>query len=377
MSAVAEPVASRPAVEPSRRVPPVRFWAWIGAAFIALELYVFVRWFANGHAKSTPAGPDEVPLYMKISTISWQALGVVGFLSIVYFVVYRPWRRDGEPSFDGLFFLMLLLMVWQDPLLNYVAPVFTFNSYMLNLGSWASDIPTWISPRGHMYPEPLLGSMLMYPTFIFLPVLLCNKAMGVARRRWQLGPVALGALCLAVIAAVDLVVEVGILIPLGIFAWPGAPHGWTLFEGTRFQYPLHEALFGGLYFSIFAILRFFRDDRGRSFAERGIDQLRVTRRRRTLLRLLALVGIGNVLFLFCVNMPVQVIGLHAGTWPKDIQERSYLSDSICGPRTDYACPGPAIPPPRRNSSHVTPDGRLAPPAEHVPKSGIPRIDRGR
>lgn len=365
MSTTASPPSTRDsaALPPGSWIPrpkPVQIWAAIGAAFLLLETYIMVRWVTGPHFVTTPSGPDPVPLGMKISCIVWQALAVTAAVVLTYRVVIRPWRQNGEPSFDGLFYIMLATMVWADPLMNYIQPVFTFNSYLVNVGSWASDIPGWISPNGYRYPEPLLGSVVAYPTFLFAPVLLCNTVMRRASRRWQLGPLGLVVCGGLALVAFDFVIEVGVLIPAGIMAWPGAPSELTLFSGTRFQYPLVELVFGGTYFAMFGMLRYFRDDRGRSFAERGIDDLRVSRRRRTALRFLGIVGVGNVMFVGLVQTPIQAMGIHAGAWPKDIQERSYLSDSICGPRTEYACPAPGRPIQKRDAIRVTPDGRLAP-----------------
>jgi len=42
------------------------------------------------------------------------------------------------------------------PLCTYFQPFVTYNSVFLNAGSWTSSIPGWLSPNGHMLPEPLL-----------------------------------------------------------------------------------------------------------------------------------------------------------------------------------------------------------------------------
>jgi hypothetical protein len=92
-----------------------------------------------------------------------------------------------------------------------------------------------------------------------------------------------------------------------------------------------------------AALRFFKDDRGRTVVERGIDGLQVGEGRKTALRFLAVFGMCNVLVLLCYNVPNAIIGAHSTAWPRDLQERSYLTDRLCGPGTDRACPGPGVP----------------------------------
>jgi hypothetical protein len=78
------------------------------------------------------------------------------------------------------------------------------------------------------------------------------------------------------------------------------------------------------------------------------------------IRLLAIVGACNVCFALSYNVPVQIFGIHQGTWIDDVQERSYLTGGICGPGTDYACPGPGRPIHRNDSIHLTPQAEEPP-----------------
>jgi hypothetical protein len=84
----------------------------------------------------------------------------------------------------------------------------------------------------------------------------------------------------------------------------------------------------------------------------------VRRGRKAGIRLLALIGLGNVLFFFVYNMPQGILGLYSSPWPQDILDRSYLTDGLCGPGTSYACPGPGVPIPRPDSAHLGPNGEL-------------------
>ena len=79
------------------------------------------------------------------------------------------------------------------------------------------------------------------------------------------------------------------------------------------------------------------------------------------LRFLALVGATQVIFL-SYNISLSWFALHNDPWPQDVQRRSYFTQRIAGPGTDYAPPGPGVPTPRRNSAHVSPDGRPVVPA---------------
>lgn len=65
------------------------------------------------------------------------------------------------------------------------------------------------------------------------------------------------------------------------------------------------------------------------------------------------------------KVPMARFGLYSSPWPEDITRRSYLTDGFCGAgaeeaRTNYSCPGPAIPIPRPDSANVGRDGKLVP-----------------
>jgi hypothetical protein len=152
------------------------------------------------------------------------------------------------------------------------------------------------------------------------------------------------------------------LLPLGIVSYPGAISWLTINHGHYYQYPVYEGVMGGVFFASYACLRYFKNDKGQSVAERGIDEVKVTQKKKSGLRVLALVGIVNTLMLILFSIPVQFFALHADPWPQDVVKRSYLTDGFCGPGTTYACPGPAIPIPRPDSAHVSTDGKLVVPA---------------
>ena len=59
----------------------------------------------------------------------------------------------------------------------------------------------------------------------------------------------------------------------------------------------------------------------------------------------------NVIVMMTYNLPTAIVaGAHSSPWPRALQARSYLMDGVCGPRTNRACPGPAVPLPRGNGS---------------------------
>jgi hypothetical protein len=340
-----------------RRFRPVTFWAPIGVAFVLLEAYVLVAWVAKGQFKPTPPGPTPVPTYMKVVAAGWQWGGLAAFAAFVWFVMIRPWRRERRITLDGLFCIVFFLIYWQDPISNYFQTWFTYNSYFANFGSWASNLPGFVAPHGNRLAEPYLWDWPIYVYLAFGFTLIACAVMRHAKARWpRMGKFGLVAICFAFCFGVDVVLE-PLLMLLGIYSYPGSIPWLTIFHGHYYQYPVTEGIFWGGAWCAWACIRYFKDDKGRTLVERGVDDLRVSDKKRTVLRFLALVAVCNLIFAG-YNLGSAVLGMMGGAWPKDVTSRSYFTDGLCGPGTQYACGGPAVPIPRGNSAHVDPQGNL-------------------
>jgi hypothetical protein len=183
------------------------------------------------------------------------------------------------------------------------------------------------------------------------------------KARWPgMGPGRLIAGCFAVMIVFDFVIEGCIWIPLGFYTYAGGH--LSLWPDSYHKFPLHETLFASALWTGFAILRYFKNDKGETLAERGVSKLNVGVGRKTALRFLALLAAMSAVFNFMFNIPIALfIAPQSATWPKAIQERSYLTDRICGAGTDRICPGPGIPNFRGSqTAHVNPNGQLVVPA---------------
>jgi hypothetical protein len=341
-----------------RTITPVKWWAAAGACFLALEIYLFASWIGSGDATATPSGPDRAPAWMRTVVHTWQALGVVAALGVVYVFLVRQRRRERRLTLDGMFVVVFGLLYWQDPLVNYSQNWATFNSELINFGSWGPQLPGWIAPQSNLFAEPIVWALPSYLYAVFGIVVLANFVMRKAKSRWpRLGTAGLVGICLGFTFTTDLLAEI-IFIRFGIYAYPGGISGITLWHGHYYQLPLNEVALMSLVFTGWASLRYFRNDKGQTFAERGADQLQLSPRRRSAVRFLALLGAANVVMLGLFMIPMQWFALHAGAWPQDIVDRSYLSNNMCGPRTTYACPGPDVPINRPGSDHVDPAGEV-------------------
>jgi len=340
MSVTDRPVQlATPPASTRRHGAAIRWWAALGAVILGFEAVVLVRWATGPYATPVHPGPTKPPGWMRPVMDTWQVAGVLGAGFCLYWFLVRPWRRERRLTVDGLLVIGFATLWFEDPLSAYFGHWFTYNTYLVNFGSWVKDVPGWHSygKPGAMIAEPIVLIAPVYVYFIMIGSLLGCAAMCAVRRRrpdvraWQLIAVCFLAMCL-----LDLVGEGLVWLPLGFWEYPGGIH--FLFSGTYHQFPLNEMLTIAVTFTGIASLRFFTDDRGRTFAERGVDSLAVSVRRKNVLRIVAVAGAVHLVLLLGYNVPNAIMGANSTAWPHDLVKRSYLTDGICGPGTPNQCP---------------------------------------
>jgi hypothetical protein len=292
-----------------------------------------------------------------------EVIGIVGLTVCLSVFVIRPWFRQRRVTLHGMIALALLTMYWQEMLANYFNHVYTYNSELINRGSWYGFIPGWSSPHGNRLVEPLLFSFPMFVVAFLPPCLFFAYLLRRAKRRWPtLGIVGLLLIGLGLAAVFDLVLEM-VWVRLGVYAFAGTIPALTIFQDRYYQFPLYQPFLMGAVFMGYTALLYFRDDRGNTVAERGVDAIRVTRRQASWLRFLALSGFVNLVLIGYQIAFIVVSLLPSFRWAQDIVDnRSYLRDQVCGSGTTYACPSEDVPVPRRGGLHVDPNGELVVPA---------------
>ena len=349
-----------------RKARPIVFWAILGVVFIVWQLYAFIGWIASG-PEPTPLGPDPVPTWHTVAVWTATLIGVVAAPAAVYFWLIRPWRRTGRIQFDGLMLIGAAGLYWQDGGINWTANWYTYSAaFPGQLGSWYGHLPGWMAPSGSLFVEPFLWDAFMYIYAYFGAMVLGGWVLRkVKERRPQTTMAGLIVIAVSFGALFDLVLEPLVVVRAGLWTYPGAIEGLTIFHGHYYQFPLYEALLAGFWWGGFALFRYYRNDRGESIAERGVEQLRVGARAKTSIRLLAIIGAMNAIAMVTYTIPIQAFALNSDPWPQDHLDRSYLTDQLCGPGTSYACTGPKVPNPRPGSSHINPDGKLVTPDGQV------------
>lgn len=354
-SSVAES-ADGSAIRP-RRSKPITWWALLGAAAVAMQAYVMGSWILTD-AAPVPTGPTPQTKWDEVWGYIWQIGGLIALAGFVYGFVIRPSCSVAPFRWTGCWCCASASSSGRTRGAT-VKPWGTYNTYLVQWGSWVEHLPGWMSPRGNQFAEPLLVMVPVYVWGVFGFTIIGCKVMRAAKRRWPaMGTAGMIAICYVFFMIVDLVLE-GLWMRTGIRAYPGGGP-LSLFEGSRYQFPIKEMFLWGGTWAAFTCLRYFRNNKGETFAERGAGQLKNGPKRKLALQFLALYGAINFLYFFAYNLPINIVNMHDSTWSKGVQEVTYMNDNLCGPGTGYACPTKDTPIPWNGSAHATSEGTLAP-----------------
>jgi hypothetical protein len=332
------------------RITPVKAWAVVGLLAVILQLYIYIRWFGSSDFHRPQAGVDPVPGIVKMWAWLVQISTMIGIVGAIWWVV-RQVRRERRLTFDAILLIAWSTVMWQDPLLNYIRPTFFYNSYLISFGSWVEFVPGWISPNGGNLPSPLFMSGFGYLVCLFFSIGVTAAMRQAKKRIPTIGTLGLLTVALATGIVMDFGYEV-FMCRTSLYAYPGTVHSISLWGGQRYQFPVYEALFWGFVWAATGVLRYFRDDRGRSVVERGAESLTVSQRTQTVYRTFAVIGFLNVtyvIFNVCINFAALQIDSTPTGYP------TYLRNDMCGAGTQYACPGPEVPIPMSPGAVNQPD----------------------
>lgn len=352
---------------------PVLLWAALGAAMLVLAIYIFGSWMLSGDWKPIPVGPTPVPTWMQWNAYIQEVLSTIAFCWMAWHFVIRPWRRDGEVGWDGMIYICCILFWWQDALYNMLNTSFMYSKFLVNVGSWYNHVPGWILPNYKNFPEVPLFGLTWYSFGVCGIMIFGCWQMRKIQERWpNMSKLGLVGMMMLIYMLIDAPMEF-FYNRTAIMTYPGAVHGWTLFQGHYYQFPLYEWVLWPMAWTAWTCLRYFKNDKGESIVERGIEKLNLGRKGKWWVRFLALLGGMNFIFFFFYNVPDQAFVVHSGTWPKDSLKRSYITNGYCGAGTDYACPGQDIPINRPNSLHLDPNGKVVVPEGAVPPTEVPFV----
>lgn len=240
-----------------------------------------------------------------------------------------------------------MVFFW-DMSMNYTSVSLLYNSHLVNRGAWANGSwPGWVSPNANYLPESLFITIPGYVALVFSQVMLVLWMLRkIKAHRPKFGAAASVAFIFVGLVVVDTIIET-MLLRTEIYAYPGAIRAITLFAGHTYQVPLSETvLFGGIALGAIACLSHFRDDRGQTVVERGLDKIRVGPKSKQLIKFLAIFGAVHLSFLVLYMVPQQWFAVHSGPFPSDY--KSYMINDMCASGSDgKTCPGPGVPMSRR------------------------------
>ncbi|HEX9684096.1 MAG TPA: spirocyclase AveC family protein [Acidimicrobiales bacterium] len=340
---------------------PVNYWAWAGLTCLVFQIAVYIAWGISGEAVATPTGPTRVPDSMQNAATAMVAAGLAVTVAMVGWFVLRPALTERRLPIDGVFLLALPTVAWQVVLPNYNQLTMLWNSHYANLGSWGPSIPGWLPPGGDQLAIPLLWLVAVVGGLVFPGIVVANALMSWIRRRSpEMGMVGLLAITFGVLGALALVAET-LFLRAGVYSYAGGLRWLSLWGDAHHQLPVYQPVLLAATWTGFAAMRFFRNELGEIIPWRGLDRVHGSAPRRGIVRFAAVAGLMNFLAFLLWSVPTAALGVYADEFPVDVLERSYLTNGVCGPNTDYHCPGPDIPIPRPDSAYITPAGELARP----------------
>ncbi len=206
------------------------------------------------HANAPFLGFSNWPLAFEIFSI------IVAV--VCYTISIRRSRREGRWTPTLLLLVATTLITWLDPVMNWL-PYAAYDPRLLHFPEswpWVSLAPT---------VEPLV-IFVGYPYYFLLPAWFTLWFYGrfVADRSWA------KAYPLAVIAALSYVICVvwdfateTTFVRMEIYCYTQAVPGWSVREGTSWQFPLYESLIFGIVLAAAPVLM-WRDASGQNLCER-------------------------------------------------------------------------------------------------------------
>lgn len=315
------------------------YLALLALPILFLETWTIVAWLADGPSQITEFRSGDK------GRAWWGARGFeAGVIVLSIWVItrlVRDCRRQGRIlTFDVMFCLVCATLLWVNAGNNVFMPMFSISSEFVNLNDTCGHNPLIVNPDCGRFANPII---FLWGFEIF-GLLACAMLLGtVARKLRERWPGLTKPQVFAIVCAGGCLLVIGeplVLLPLHLWTFPGTPLSISV-GGDAFRYPLFPEIFVfGLWIGIAASMRIFRDDKGRSFVERGLD--RHGPKARAAVTMLAMYGLIQTSTWVISTAPMWVLGFNQREWPKDMPAhvQNGLCDSPGVTGTRYGpCPG--------------------------------------
>jgi hypothetical protein len=302
-----------------RRVPASIVLAAVGVLVVGYALWTWGSWLADGPSQITASRDPG-------SASRWVARGYEAIIVLVALVVtvriVRECRRERRVVFDAVMVVAGFFTLFWDPMVNWMQPNFMYSSQWLNLNTWVANAPGVVNPTANLMPQPVF-IMLIYPFGLLAFAMILNHGMRFVRRRF---PRVSNFELLAFTYVYGWVLGFCLEAPVFVFhLWglPGAPARFSLF-GNDHRFAWAEYLTTAIVFSTIAAVRFFRNDKGQTIGERGLDNYSPAAR--TAVSVFATIAVFamSMWVLLLVQIPA---GLHSSPYPHGYP--AHLINGLC------------------------------------------------
>src|ERR1700731_3272729 len=268
---------------PSAVGPPAesKKHSWIGAAWVGFALVLLALIAANARMGAvsprirnpgvTGAPRPVEPLFGYQHWLGlFQIFTIITMLIIiaVYVVVWR--RHPKHPVL--LMGIVTTLIVWQDPIMNW-SPYAVYNP---QLWHWPEDWPL-VSVSPTFEPFIVFGYVMFYLSPYFPAVWILRKIQArtsVDSFAWRHPLISLAGLILVCGFVFDAFLEIW-GIRTGLYIYDQVIPFGSLFTGTPFQFPLLWESLSVTFVMIPAGVLLYRDDTGRTVAEKLAQRARI------------------------------------------------------------------------------------------------------
>ena len=226
----------------------------------------------------------------------------IGALVFVSAGLWLSWRR-GRPHALLLLCISAISFSWIEAPYDW-AMYAQFPLEIPRMPSWWPLNMTWGGLPAAVPPG--------YIAYFVLPAVI-GVSLGrglIARFGWR-APQTLLVTGFAVGFFWALAFNAGLGAQLGVFAYGRVIPGLALWEGTRHQYPLYDAVAMGVQMMVFTYLLGRTDALGRSLIDMWADSRAKTRLRSALLSIVAAIVVGHVVYLsvFAPHLATKLMGL--------------------------------------------------------------------
>ena len=286
---------------------PVLMWAAAGVVWIVVCVVAMWGWVSGDNFGPPPVLGPDVMANGKLIGLRLVEVISTGVLAVaVYFLAWRPWRRERRVTLDALLLLGGIIGFVMDGWLNTRAYLFAFNAHSVNLGAWSSYLPFHDPAVPGHYAESLLWGLPMYIYFCAaLGYVGAMAARGLRARFPHLSTQGIIAVLFVGAFAFDFVVENLIIRTTDAYSFVQTNGALTLWAGEKYQFPIYESFFVACVAMAFTYARWSMDwdENGLSVIERGVLSLPCYQ---LAARVLAAVGFCAVVLMMCYHLPFWV-----------------------------------------------------------------------